>query len=33
LVQDIWAKAKLKSEIRDHRRKSWIPIDLAGGCS
>jgi hypothetical protein len=27
------AKAKLKSEILDHGRKSWIPIDLGGDSS
>jgi hypothetical protein len=26
-------QAKLKSEIRDHGRQSWIPMDLAGGDS
>ena len=31
--EDIRPKAKLKSEIRDHGRQSWIPMDLAGGDS
>jgi Carboxypeptidase regulatory-like domain len=32
-IQQTWAKAKLTSEIRNHGRKLWIPIDLTGGRS
>jgi len=31
--EDIRAEAKLNSEIRNHRRQSWTPIDSAGGGS
>jgi hypothetical protein len=31
--EDIRAKAKPKSEIRNHGRESWIPVDLAAGGS
>jgi hypothetical protein len=31
--EDVRAKAKLKSEIRDHGRQSWMPMDLAAGGS
>jgi hypothetical protein len=31
--EDIRAKAKLKSKIREQGRQSWIPMDLAAGGS